>query len=175
MILLIILGLVFLVLILLGIWYWFFRSSHASNKWATAVYSKDGSNYKATVSFAKDLSEVSAIHIHEQAKGTVGPIISWLGTTSEWNNQAQHSKASVNSPCCKDTACNIVSPKGTMDISALAGNTLQFNIPDPSITSTVCDAMGKLKDSNAYLVVHGKNFTDGNKWLDILEATKFTK
>lgn len=137
----------------------------------TASYSKVGYGYRAKVTFASDLSMVSAVHIHRGMNGTIGPIVSWFGTTPEWQNEPHHIMKNSNTPCCKDTMCNLIAPPGTADISTLAGKTIEVSVPYPHIG---CDADTHLTDKNAYLVVHGKNFKAENKWLDIIGHTKFT-
>lgn len=104
---------------------------------ATASYSKVGHGYRAKVTFASDLSMVSAVHIHRGMNGTIGPIVSWFGTTPEWQNEPHHITKNSNTPCCKDTMCNLIAPPGTADISTLAGKTIEVSVPYPHIG---CDA-----------------------------------
>ncbi len=145
-------------------------TASAKLPYASATYSKHGNTYKAQVSFARNLSMVSAVHIHREMNGTIGPIIAWLGTTPEWQDEPHHIANNTNTPCCKDAPCNLIAPPGTPDIDSLASTTIDVTIPYGHVD---CDADAHLADKDVYLVVHGKNFTAENKWLDIIGHAKF--
>ena len=60
----------------------------------------------------KNLSGVSAIHIHVNDKGKPGPVLAWLGTTIQWQRGVAQTAQGGNSPCCTKTnpMCILASP-----------------------------------------------------------------
>ena len=48
----------------------------------------------------KDLTGISAIHIHVNNNGMPGQILAWLGTTEAWQRGVAQNTAGSNSPCC---------------------------------------------------------------------------
>ena len=92
----------------------------ATTKYVSASYVKSGDNYKATVQFSKDLTGVSAAHIHRGDGGTIGQIIAWLATSQEW--QDTQTTSDENSPCCNpQNNCTFQAPSGTINV---------FNVED---------------------------------------------
>jgi hypothetical protein len=151
-----------------------YGQASAKNKWAKVNYWKEGNHYRARVQFADDLTGVSAIHIHRETNGTVGPIIAWLATSATWHNGALQKTVNKNSPCCDAKGCTLQAPLGvTLDVAQAAGKTVDLDIPYGALGDS-CDAMNMLKKRNVYLVVHGKNIPAQDPGsLDILNHTKF--
>ena len=147
---------------------------YAKNKWAKVNYWKDGDQYKARVEFASDLTGVSAIHIHREKDGGVGPIIAWLATSQTWHDGAMQRITQKNAPCCNSVnGCTIQANVGTLDVSQAAGKIVQLDIPFKGLPDA-CNATDMLKKRKEYLVVHGMNIpTKSPGGLDILSATKF--
>lgn len=178
-----IVGLILLIVLLVGVLVFgilvsLYGQARAKNQWANVTYWKDDDHYKARVEFADDLSNVSAIHIHREMGGTVGPIIAWLATTSggqnTWNGNSHHGSM-TNAPCCTSAAgqgCTLLAPLDTPMVADMAGKTLELKIPYKNLPGS-CEADDHLKKRNVYLVVHGTNFTAANKYIDILNHTKF--
>lgn len=147
---------------------------HAETRWVKATYWKHKNGYKAKVKFSKDLGDVSAIHIHKEEDGKVGPIIAWLATSDIWNKGFLQSQKNTNSPCCTLSTCTLQNPtEDTLDVSQAQGRTLELEIPQNGLGGG-CGAYHALKHKKVYLVVHGKNIPDkppGN--LDVMEHSKF--
>ena len=56
----------------------------------------------------KDLTGLSAIHIHVSNNGMPGPILAWLGTSEAWQRGVAQNTPGSNSPCCSknNPKCN---------------------------------------------------------------------
>jgi len=122
----------------------------------------------------RDISTVSAAHIHTNYQGASGPIIVWLATSPEWQHGVLQNTPLTNSTpsyaCCivppKATGlgcrpapsavpsdmCTLVAPPGTRDVSGLGGKTVYY-----VIQKNVCDSCPWISDGT-FLDVHGKNF-----------------
>ena len=122
----------------------------------------------------RDLSAVSAAHIHTNYQGASGPIIVWLATSPEWQHGVLQNTPLTNSTpsyaCCvvppKATGlgcrtapsavpsdmCTLVAPPGTPDVSGLGGKTMYY-----VVQKNVCDSCPWVSDGT-FLDVHGKNF-----------------
>ena len=122
----------------------------------------------------RDLSTVSAAHIHTNYQGASGPIIVWLATSPEWQHGVLQNTPLTNSTpsyaCCfvypkarelgcraapsdapPDT-CTLVAPTGTPDVSRVGRTTVYYVAP-----KNVCEACPWIND-DTFLDVHGKNF-----------------
>lgn len=177
-----ILGIILFTIIILGfliasivmlVWKPFF----ASSKWVDVQYWKHRDHYKAKVDFATDLSNISAIHIHKELNGKVGPIIAWLATSSEWQtSSAECDRSKISNENCSITGdiklSGVLAPEGTPLVKDMAGKSLILDIPYKNLPNE-CDAIKQLKNHSVYLVVHGKKFTTKNNCIDILDAVKF--
>ena len=122
----------------------------------------------------RNLSTVSAAHIHTNYQGASGPIIAWLATSPEWQHGVLQNTPLTNSTpsyaCCvvapKATGlgcraapsaapsdmCTLAAPPGTPDVSGLGGKNVYY-----VIQKNVCDSCPWVSDGT-FLDVHGKNF-----------------
>lgn len=147
---------------------------HAETRWVKATYWKEGGQYKARVKFNDNLDGVSAVHIHKDDNGKIGPIIAWLATSDTWNNGYLQSQKDGNSPCCALSMCSRENPtQDTLSISQAEDKTLELDIPQKGL-SDECDAYHALKHKKVFLVVHGTNISDKPPGdLDVIEHSKF--
>jgi hypothetical protein len=88
-----------------------FREYYASSPYADVKFRANDSVMYVSVTY-KNLSGVSAIHIHTNNKGSPGPVLAWLGTTEEWQRGVAQTTAKANSPCCikQNTNCSLAAP-----------------------------------------------------------------
>lgn len=150
------------------------KPATAETKWVKCSYHEDRSGMMvAVVDFAEDLRDVSAVHIHKGNGPNIGPIIAWLATSCQWQKQPEHLVSHGNEPCCCSIHCELTAPSGTPHVSDLEGQRLYVRIPDLKTVHSPCNSEEALKNHDVYLVVHGNNFTPGNKWLDIIGHQKF--
>ena len=127
----------------------------------------------------KDLTGISAIHIHVNDNGKPAQIIAWLGTTVEWQRGVAQNTPGSNLPCCvkANPMCNLAAPSGTPYLSDLQNSQRSFTVKK-------CD-LGKgcpWLENGVLLDLHGFHFqqiVDGVKTneapgADIVESIKFT-
>jgi len=152
----------------------------ARTKYADVTFttSNDNQTLHITVHY-KNLSDVSALHIHTNNNGSPGPIIAWLGTTNTWQNGVTQNKSGKNSPCCNATNpfCKLAAPMGTPLIQDLSNRVRTF---------TVTNSFGKdcpwIKNGTM-LVIHGYNFqtvvdgqlTNKKPGIDPIAHVKFSR
>jgi hypothetical protein len=152
----------------------------SSSKYADVEYntSSDSNTLYITVNY-KDLTGVSAIHIHVNNNGSPGPVLAWLGTTSEWQSGVAQNTPGGNSPCCNkiNKLCTLVAPNSTPNIRELSNTTMTFTVTNP-----LCNKKCPWINNGTLLDVHGFNFqkvVDGNltsetPGADIISNTVFT-
>lgn len=131
------------------------KTFQSSTKYADVEFntSDDSQTIYITVQY-KDLTKVSAIHIHTNDNGSPGPIIAWLGTSQEWQQGVVQNTPGKNSPCGSDKnhLSTLAAPQGTPYIDNLANSTRTFTVTNK--TSKLCPWIG----NGTVLVVHGFNF-----------------
>jgi hypothetical protein len=152
----------------------------SSSKYADVEYntSSDSNTLYITVNY-KDLTGVSAIHIHVNNNGSPGPVLAWLGTTAEWQSGVAQNTPGGNSPCCNiiNKLCTLAAPDNTPNITELSNTTMTFTVKNP-----LCNKSCPWINNGTLLDVHGFNFQkviDGNltsepPGADIISNTVFT-
>ena len=75
-----------------------FKEYSATSPYADVIFKGNDKVMYITVKY-KNLRGVSAIHIHVNNNGKPGPILAWLGTTTEWQNGVAQNATNANSPC----------------------------------------------------------------------------
>ena len=133
----------------------------------------------------KNLSGVSAIHIHANDNGSPGPILGWLGTTKQWQNGVKQNTHGSNSPCCikNNPNCLLIAPNGTPFLSKKMENIEQSFIFYKKCGTSKCKSDCMWIKNGSFLVVHGFKFqqlengvlTKGTPGLDVIEYTPFTE
>ena len=132
----------------------------------------------------KDLTGISAIHIHVNNNGMPGQILAWLGTTEAWQRGVAQNTAGSNSPCCtkNNPKCNLVAPEGTPFLTkAMEGTERDFTFYKQCGTSK-CNATLPWISKGTLLDSHGFNFqqlingvlTNQPPGADMLENILFT-
>ena len=151
----------------------------ASTKYADVSFttSTDEQTLFITVNY-KNLSDVSALHIHTNKNGSPGPIIAWLGTTNQWQHGVAQNKSGKNSPCCSvnNPLCKLAAPFGTPNILELSNSVRTFTV------SNSCGPDCPWIENGTILVVHGYNFqtvvhgklTNKKPGVDPIAHVKFT-
>ena len=131
------------------------KTFKASSKYADIEYntSDDAQTLYITVHY-KDLTNVSAIHIHTNNNGSPGPILAWLGTSKEWQQGVAQNTPGGNSPCGSDNnpLSTLAAPQGTPYINNLANSTRTFTVTNK--TSKLCPWIG----NGTVVCCHGFNF-----------------
>lgn len=155
------------------------KTFRSTSKYADVEFktSNNGKTIFITVTY-KDLTGVSAIHIHTNNNGSPGPILAWLGTSNEWQHGVAQNTPGSNSPCCspENPLCTLAAPNSTPYISNL-GNTVQTF----TVTNSNCKDCPWL-ENGTLLDVHGFNFqkvldgklTNEKPGADIISNTPFT-
>jgi hypothetical protein len=156
------------------------KTFKSSSKYADVEFttSYDAKTLHIKVYF-KDLTGVSAIHIHVNNKGMPGPILAWLGTTKEWNLGVAQNTPGSNSPCCakNNPLCTLAAPKSTPNINNLSNSVMNFTVSNEN-----CDNSCPWIENGALLDVHGFNFqkvingklTSEKPGADMISNTLFT-
>jgi hypothetical protein len=151
----------------------------ASTKYADVNFktSNDEQTLFITVNY-KDLSDVSALHIHTNKNGSPGPIIAWLGTSNQWQHGVAQNKTGKNSPCCgvNNPLCKLAAPFGTPHVQDLSNSVRTFTVTNSS--GSHCPWI----ENGTMLVVHGYNFqtvvdgklTNKKPGIDPIAHVKFT-
>lgn len=125
-------------------------------KYADVEYetSQDAETIFITVKY-KDLTGVSAIHIHVNNNGMPGPILAWLGTTDEWQQGITQNTPGTNSPCCNENnpLCTLVAPSGTPNINNLSNSLMKY-----TVKNNYCNKGCPWIEAGTLLDVHGFNF-----------------
>lgn len=132
----------------------------------------------------KDLTGISAIHIHVNNNGMPGPILAWLGTTEAWQRGVAQNALGSNSPSCtrNNPKCNLVAPEGTPFLTkAMEGTERNFTFYKQCGTSK-CNATLPWISKGTLLDSHGFNFqqlingvlTNQAPGADMLENILFT-
>jgi hypothetical protein len=132
----------------------------------------------------KDLTGVSALHIHVNNNGMPGPILGWLGTTEAWQRGVAQNTAGSNSPCCtkNNPKCNLVAPAGTPFLTKEMEGTEQDFVFYKQCGKSVCNAKLPWISQGTLLDSHGFNFqqlingvlTNQAPGADMLENVPFT-
>ena len=132
----------------------------------------------------KDLTGISAIHIHVNNNGMPGQILAWLGTTEAWQRGVAQNTPGSNSPCCtkNNPKCNLVAPEGTPFLTtAMEGTERDFTFYKQCGTAK-CNATLPWISKGTLLDSHGFNFqqlidgvlTNQAPGADMLENLPFT-
>ena len=131
----------------------------------------------------KDLTGVSAIHIHANKDGSPGPILAWLGTTEAWQNGVKQNTSGSNSPCCtkNNPKCDLVAPEGTPFLTKDMEGTEQDFVFYKQCGTSKCTANLPWISQGTFLVSHGFNFqqmvngvlTNQAPGIDVLEHVPF--
>jgi len=127
----------------------------SSSKFADVEFttSQDAQTLYITVNY-KDLTGVSAIHIHTNNNGSPGPILAWLGTSHEWQHGVAQNTPGSNAPCCTEDnpLCTLAAPKSTPYVNNLSNTTRTF-----TVTNKTCKGCPWI-ENGTLLDVHGFNF-----------------
>ena len=134
----------------------------ATTSYASAVFYTN-KNYQ-DVLYIKvifgDVSSLSGIHIHTNNDGQSGPILAWLGTSTEWENGITQNTPLTNYPCRRQT-CQDMNTKDMCLLTAVLGtpyiNELSFTTKKYIVTKNVCDSCPWISGGTR-LDVHGKEF-----------------
>ena len=157
------------------------KTFKASSKYADVSFktSSDGQSINIIANY-KDLTGVSAVHIHNNDNGSPGQIIAWLGTTDEWQTGVEQNTPGKNSPCCTvgDPLAKLAAPNGTPNILTLSNTTMTFDIKN-SQCNTKCPWI----KNGTFLVIHGFNFqrvkngelTNGKPGIDVIDHSAFVQ
>ena len=155
------------------------KTFKSSCKYADVEFntSNNGETLYITVNY-KDLTGVSAIHIHTNNNGSPGPVLAWLGTSNEWQHGVAQNTPGSNAPCCTDDnpLCVLSAPDGTPYINTLSNSTQTF-----TVTNRTCKQCPWITNGT-FLDVHGFNFqkvlngklTSEKPGADIISNTPFT-
>lgn len=132
----------------------------------------------------KNLSGVSAIHIHVNDNGMPGPILAWLGTSEAWQRGVAQNTPGSNSPCCtkNNPKCNLVAPAGTPFLTKDMEGTERDFVFYKQCGTTKCKAKLPWISQGTLLDSHGYNFqqmingvlTSQPPGADMLENLLFT-
>ena len=154
----------------------------ASSKYADVEYktSNDAKTLYITVKY-KDLTGVSAAHIHVNNNGSPGQILAWLGTTPQWQQGVLQNTPGKNAPCCfnkKNPFCTLAAPSDTPDINELSNTVMNF-----TVTNNSCNSGCPWIENGTLLDFHGFNFqqiincklTNEKPGLDLISNTAFTE
>jgi hypothetical protein len=155
------------------------KTFYSSCKYADVEFttSEDGDTIFINVNY-KDLTGVSAIHIHTNNHGSPGPILAWLGTSNEWQHGVAQNTPGSNMPCCSanNKLCTLAAPNSTPYISNLSNTVHTF-----TVTNAKCKDCPWL-ENGTFLDVHGFNFqqvvngklTNEKPGADIISNTLFS-
>jgi hypothetical protein len=134
-----------------------------------------------------DVSTISGIHIHTNFNGSSGPIIVWLGTTTQWQNGITQNtpltnstpsyNCAINNNSKKNSMATIIAPENTPHLKNLSNTTQYYKI-----NKNVCPSCPWITDGT-FLDIHGKNFQylDGCKivgttpGIDMIDSIPFEK
>jgi len=132
------------------------KTFRSTCKYADVEYttSADAKTMNITIQY-KDLTGVSAIHIHVNNNGMPGPILAWLGTTKEWQLGVAQNTPGSNSPCCytQNPLCTLAAPEGTPNINNLSNSVMTFQFSNKN-----CNSGCPWIENGTLLDVHGFNF-----------------
>ena len=108
----------------------------------------------------KDLTGLSAIHIHVSNNGMPGPILAWLGTSEAWQRGVAQNTPGSNSPCCSknNPQSNLVAPEGTPFLTKEMEGTEQNFVFYKQCGTSKCNAKCPWLSQGAVLCSHGFNF-----------------
>jgi hypothetical protein len=155
------------------------KTFKASTKYANVEFttSYDEQTLYIVVNY-KDLTGVSAIHIHTNNNGYPGQILAWLGTSKEWQQGVAQNTPGANSPCGTENnpLCTFAAPYGTPYINDLSNTTRKFTVTNNN--SKQCPWI----KNGTFLDVHGFNFqkvingqlTNEKPGADIISQATFT-
>jgi hypothetical protein len=155
------------------------KTFKASSKYADVSFktSPDGQSINITANY-KDLTGVSAVHIHNNNNGAPGQIIAWLGTSDEWQSGVVQNTPGKNSPCCTggDPLAKLAAPSGTPNIITLSNSMMTFDV-----TNSQCNTKCPWIKNGTFLVIHGFNFqrvkngelTGGKPGIDVIDHIAF--
>jgi hypothetical protein len=157
------------------------KTFKSSSKYADVEFttSEDAKTIYVKVQY-KDLTGVSAIHIHVNNNGKPGPILAWLGTTNEWQLGVAQNTPGSNAPCCSkyNRLCTLAAPESTPKINNLSNSVMEFTFRNYCCNGTACPWI----ENGTLLDVHGFNFkkvingklTSEPAGADIISNTAFT-
>jgi hypothetical protein len=103
----------------------------------------------------KDLSNVSAIHIHSNL--TNMPILVWLATSREWENGVAQATPLNNSPCCfvnYNNKCSLTAPYNVPNTKYSSFTNFNFCVELNACNPQECD----WKTVDFLVNVHGYDF-----------------
>jgi len=160
-----------------------FESFQVTAKCADVTFKANDTVMYINVKY-KDLTGISAIHIHVNNNGMPGQILAWLGTTEAWQRGVAQNKPGSNSPCCNknNPKCNLVAPQGTPFLTkGMEGTERDFVFYKQCGTSK-CTATLPWISKGTLLDSHGFNFqqlingvlTNQAPGADMLENIPFT-
>jgi hypothetical protein len=162
-----------------------FKEYTVKSKHADVVFRSNNSVMYVSIKY-KNLAGLSAIHIHANTNGSPGPILAWLGTTSQWQHGVKQNTPGTNSPCCtrNNPNCTLVAPPGTPYLSKELENTEKYFIFYKKCNTNSCKSDCEWIENGTFLVSHGFNFQqlyDGvltkappGPGIDVIEALPFT-
>lgn len=114
--------------------------------------------------YFKDLSEVSAIHIHSNLPTM--PILVWIASSQEWENGVAQATPLSNAPCCfirkgddLQTLCSLKSPYHVPNTKFSSFTSSSFCVELEPCLSKDCD----WKKNDFVINVHGYNFASVGK------------
>ena len=151
----------------------------ANSKYADVVFTADSSakQIKIDVHY-KNLTGVSAIHIHVSNNGMPGPVLAWLATSDAWTNGVAQNVQGANGDCCTllNPQCTLVAPSSTPHVSSLSNTKRTFIVSKPNNN---CEWLTK----GTLLDIHGPNFqqkingklTKGVPGMDIIAQSTFVR
>ena len=151
----------------------------ASSKYADVVFTPDSSGKKIKIDVHyKNLTGVSAIHIHVNHNGMPGPVLAWLATSNAWTNGVAQNVQGANGTCCTklNPQCTLVAPPSTPHVSSLSNTKKTFIVSKPNNN---CEWLSK----GTLLDIHGPNFqqkikgklTKGTPGMDIIAQSTFVR
>jgi len=152
---------------------------NATSKYADVVFTTDSSGNKIKIDVHyKNLTGVSAIHIHVNHNGMPGPILAWLATSDAWTNGVAQNVQGANGDCCTQSnpKCTLVAPPSTPHVSSLSNTKKTFIVTKPN---NACEWLSK----GTLLDIHGPNFqqkingklTKGVPGMDLISQSTFVR
>ena len=159
-----------------------YKKFSASTPYADVVFFGNNSRMYINIKY-KNLSGVSAIHIHVNNKGKPGPVLAWMGTTIQWQRGVAQTNPNGNSPCCtiNNPQCILASPPniGTPYLSSQLENTEKTFVFLNEYVNGGCPWI----NNGTLLDIHGFNFqeningklTDKKPGADIIYQSEFVQ
>ena len=159
-----------------------YKKFSASSPYADVVFFGNNSRMYINIKY-KNLSGVSAIHIHVNNKGKPGPVLAWMGTTIQWQRGVAQTNPNGNSPCCtkNNPLCILASPPniGTPYLSSHLENTEKTFVFYNEYVNGSCPWI----NNGTLLDIHGFNFqeningklTDKKPGADIIYQSEFVQ